>query len=313
MFDPYSALGVNKTASLDEIKKAYRKLAKKYHPDLNPGNKEAEKKFKDVSHAFDLIGDEDSKKKFDRGETEEQQRHQYEEYMKRGAQQGNPFYYETQGPGTRYSSNFEEGIDAEDLFSQLFGERGRGGGGRAGRASGMQFPGEDQLFKMDVEFKEAALGGEKVITLPNGKSLQVKIPAGIEEGKKLRFKGFGGEGYGGGPRGDALVEIHIKPHPDFTRHGMDIHSELPISLFEAVNGAEVPVATIDGSVMMKIPSMVSSGAKLRIKNKGIGTEGHRGNQIVTLKIVLPKEMPDDFKKSINDLASKYTYDSRGTT
>jgi DnaJ-class molecular chaperone len=304
MFDPYSALGVNKTASLDEIKKAYRKLAKKYHPDLNPGNKEAEKKFKDLAHAFDLIGTEDAKKKFDAGGTEEQQRHQYEEYMKRGAQQGNPFYYETQGQGTRYSTNFEEGIDAEDLFSQLFGNRGARGT-RATRS------GEDQLFKMDVEFKEAALGAEKVITLPNGKSLQVKIPAGIEEGKKLRFPGLGGEGAGGGPRGDAFVEIHIKANPHFTREGMDIHSDLPISFFEAANGAEVPVATIDGSVMMKIPSMVSSGAKLRIKNKGVGPEGHRGNHIVTLKIVLPKEMPEDFKKAMSELASKYPYDPRG--
>lgn len=309
MFDPYSTLSVNQNASQEEIKKAYRKLAKKYHPDLNPGNKEAEKKFKDISHAFDLIGTEDSRKKFDAGETSEQQQKQYEEYMKRGAGRQGPFYHQTQGAGTRYSESFEEGIDAEDFFSELFGGRP----GRRGRRAqeGMQFPGEDQLYSMEVDFKEAALGAEKVITLPNGKSLQVKIPAGIEEGKKLRFKGQGSEGYGGGPKGDAFVEIHIRPHPEFKRHGMDIHSELPISLFEAINGAEVPVTTIEGIVMMKIPSLVSSGSKLRIKHKGFGHGETRGNHIVTLKIVLPKEMPNEFKKTMQEQESKFAYNPRG--
>lgn len=309
MFDPYSTLSVNQNASQEEIKKAYRKLAKKYHPDLNPGNKEAEKKFKDISHAFDLIGTEESRKKFDAGETTEQQQKQYEEYMRQNAGRSGPFYHQTQGAGTRYSNSFEEDIDAEDFFSELFGERA----GRRGRRAqgGMQFPGEDQIYKMEIDFKEAALGTEKVITLPNGKSLQVKIPAGIEEGKKLRFKGHGGEGYGGGPKGDAFVEIRIRPHPEFHRHGMDILSELPISIFEAVNGGEVAVTTIDGIVMMKIPPMVSSGSKLRIKHKGFGTGETRGNQIVTLKIVLPKEMPEEFKKTMADQAVKFPYNPRG--
>lgn len=313
MFNPYSVLNVNQNASQDEIKKAYRKLAKKYHPDLNPGNKEAEKKFKDISHAFDLIGTEDSRKKFDTGQTTEQEQKKYEEYMRQSSQRRGPFYHQTQGAGTRYSGSFEEDIDAEDFFSELFG--GRAGrqraSGRRGAAEAMQFPGEDLLFKMEIDFKEAALGGEKVITLPNGKSLQIKIPAGIEEGKKLRFKGQGAEGYGGGPKGDAFVEIKIRAHPEFHRHGMDIYSELPISLFEAINGAEIPVNTIDGIVMMKIPSAVSSGSKLRIKHKGFGAGESRGNHIVSLKIVLPKEMPEEFKKTMSELAAKYSYNPRG--
>lgn len=299
MMDPYEALGLTKSASQEDIKKSFRKLAKKYHPDLNPGNKEAEKKFKQISHAFDLVGTPESRAKFDRGETDEQQQKQYEEYMKKKK----PSYYETQHDGGRYSYSFGDDIGGADFFENLFG-----GGGR--RAGSMDFPGEDVIYKMDVEFREAALGGEKVITLPDGKKLQVKIPAGIASGKKLRFKNMGQPGIGKGPAGDAFIEINVKPLPGFSRAGDDIESELPVSFLDAITGAEVEVPTLDGSVMMKIPPGVSTGSKLRIKGKGAGPDGKRGNQIVVLKIVMPKNVDPALKAAAENLKNQFNYDPR---
>ena len=291
MKDPYSILGLSKNADQDEIKKSYRKLAKKYHPDLNPGNKDAEKRFKEVSHAFDLIGTPESRAKFDRGETAEQ-----EEARARQS------YYDTQHKGGRYSYSFGEDIGGADFFENLFGS------GR--RASSMDFPGEDINYKMEVGFIEAALGSEKIITLPDGKSLKVKIPAGIETGKKLRFKGLGGEGIGRGPKGDAYIEITVLPLDGFRSNGKDIETELPISLFDAILGAEVEVQTIDGNVMMKIPPGVSTGTKLRIKGKGRGAPTDRGNQVVTLKVVMPKHVDPAFRQEASQLREKYDYNPR---
>lgn len=308
MIDPYKTLHIQKSASLDEIKKSYRKLAKQYHPDLNPGNKDAEKKFKDISHAFDLIGTAEAKGKFDRGETEDQQRHQYEQYQK--AHEGRQH-----SGGHRYSSSFGEGFDGEDLFESLFGARARQSGGKHGGFSsqGMNFAGEDEQYLLEVDFAEAALGGEKIITLPNGKKLQIKIPAGIENGKKLKFKGLGKPGVGSGPAGDVYVQINVKPTTGFTRIDKDIHTEVPISFFEALNGAEIEVPTIDGTVMLKVPAGVSTGSKLRIKHKGAGHGESRGNQIVTLKIVMPKNIDPGMKEAIDQLQNKYAYNPRAQT
>lgn len=174
----------------------------------------------------------------------------------------------------------------------------------------MDFPGDDVTYKMEVDFKEAALGAEKVITLPNGKTLQVKIPAGIDSGKKLRFRGLGEPGVGKGPAGDAYVEVQVRPLKGFQRDGNDIEMELPISFMEAITGAEVEVPTIDGSVMMKIPPGVSTGSKLRIKGKGAGARGRRGNQIINLKIVMPKEVDPALKNAVENLKSQFNYNPR---
>lgn len=301
MFDPYKTLGVSQSASQEEIKKSYRKLAKKYHPDLNPGNKEAEKKFKDISHAFDLIGTPESRAKFDRGETSEQQQQQYEDFMKR--QQRGPSYYDTQDGGGRYSYSFGEDLNADDFFENMFGF------GRRGRGVG-DFPGEDVTYKMDVDFREAALGVDKVITLPDGKTLQVKIPPGIDTGKKLRFKGLGRPGIGKGPAGDAYVEVNVRPLEGFKREGKDIITELPVSFMEAITGAEVPVETLDGTVMLKIPSGVSTGTKLRVKGKGAGPENDRGNLIVSLKIVIPKDIDPGLRTAVENLKGQFSYNPR---
>lgn len=301
MIDPYKTLHLEKTATLEDIKKSYRKLAKQYHPDLNPGNKEAERKFKDISHAFDLIGTKEAKLKFDRGETDDQQRHQYEQY--RNAQQARQ-----QSGAHRYTSSFGESFNTDDLFESLFGSGSRHRGKRS--AHGMDFAGEDELYQMEVEFKEAALGAEKVITLPNGKKLQVKIPPGIESGKKLKFKGLGQSGVGNGPAGDVYVQINVKSMPGFTRIDNDIHTEVPISFFEAINGAEIEVPTLDGHVMLQIPPGVSSGSKLRVKNKGVGLGENRGNLIVTLKVVIPKNINPEMKAAVSKLQDQFAYNPR---
>lgn len=298
MSDPYQTLGVSKTATQDEIKKSYRKLAKKYHPDLNPGNKEAEKKFKEVSHAFDQVGTEEARAKFDNGETNEQQQKQYEEFMRR---RGNQSYYDTQHEGGRYSYSFGEDVGGADFFENLFG---------GARHRNVNFPGEDINYKMEVDFKEAARGSEKVITLANGKNLKVKIPPGIDSGKKLRFKGMGEPGIGQGAAGDAYVEITVKPLEGFSRKGKDILSELPISFLDAITGAEIEVPTIDGNILMKIPAGVSTGTKLRIKNKGAGPEDNRGSQLVELKIVMPKNIDPALKEAAMNLKDQFNYNPR---
>ncbi len=282
MTDPYELLGVAKTATLDEIKKAYRKLAKKYHPDINPGNKEAEKKFKEFSHAFDLIGTEEARAKFDRGETEEQQRQQYERY-----------YRDTQGPQSRYSQSFDEDINMEDILSQMFGRSSR--------------KPREELYQMEIDLRESVVGGEKVITLPSGKTLRVKIPAGIVEGKKLKFKGMGVQG------GDVYVQIIVRPDPRFRVEGHDLHTTVDVSFFEAALGGEISVPTIEANVLMKIPAGVSTDSKLRLKGKGLGHGDQRGNLIVSLRVVMPKSIDPALKQGLQELAEKYAYDPRGGT
>lgn len=290
MSDPYQILGVSKSATQDEIKKAYRKLAKTLHPDLNPGNKEAEKKFKEVSHAFDQIGTPEERKKFDQGEAFEQQH----------AGGGGQSFYGSQQGGGRYSSNFADAFGDEDFFQNIFG-------GKRRSRDEFNFPGEDELYKLEVDLIDVVHGAEKMITLPSGKKLQVKIPAGIEEGKKLRFKGLGGAGMGTGVPGDAYVEIHIRPNENFKIKGKDLETELPLSIFEAVAGGSIPVRTLDGQVSVTVPAGVSSGNKLRVKGKGLGPDG---NLIVIIKVIAPKAPSEEFIHSMNEMKSKFNYEVR---
>lgn len=284
--DPYQILGLNKSASLEDIKKAYRRLAKKYHPDLNPGNKEAEKKFKDISHAFDLIGTQEAKKKFDSGETDEQKQKQYDEFMK-----GQGGFGRKKGP--RYSSAFDDEF-TEDIFENFFGSMG---GKKTARH-------RDEQYQMSITVREAVIGAEKIITLPSGRTLQVKIPAGIEEGKKLKFAEMGENAL------DVYVEILIDEDPNFKREGKDLITELPISFFEALTGAEITLHTFEGDVILKVPSGVSTDSKLRIKNKGLGRGDSRGNLIVVLKVIMPKEVSPELKSAMNQLKEKFKYDPR---
>jgi DnaJ-class molecular chaperone len=301
--NPYDVLGVSKTASQDEIKTAYRKLARKYHPDFNPGKKEAESKFKDLSQAYELIGTPEARKKYDEGPP--QGAHSWQDFAGRGANQG-PFYYSTQDtPGARYSQSFN--FDS-DLFESLFNQAHSGGRPRGhGNFRGGSDFGEDPFgaaeenYQMEIDLREAVLGGEREINLPTGRKLRVKIPPGVNEGSKLRFaakeKG----------QNDVYVELKIRPDPAFTRNGDDVEIEVPVSLQEAVLGGEIQVPTLDGSVLLKIPKGVNSGTKLRVRGKGVPK---RGDQFVRLKIVLPSEIDSQLEDAIKNWAKTHAYDPR---
>lgn len=299
--DPYSVLGVSKSATPDEISKAYRKLAKKLHPDLNPGDTAAEAKFKDVSAAYSLLSDSEKRARFDRGEIdasgqERPQHHFYREYAG-GAD------------GARYSSSagFE---DLGDIFGDLFGSRG--GGFRQARGGGFAMRGADAHYRLEVDFLDAANGAKKRITLPDGGTLDVSIPAGVRDGQTLRLKGKGSPGTGGAGPGDALVEITVKPHPVFKREGLDIIVELPISLDEAVLGGKVSVPTIGGTVSMSIPAGSNTDQTLRMKGRGIKTKARTGDQLVRLAIMLPEMIDPELKEFVERWRETHSYDPRRT-
>jgi DnaJ-class molecular chaperone len=289
----YETLGVGKNATQDEIKNAYRKFAKKFHPDLNPGNKEAEKNFKDINHANEQIGDPEARAKYDLGESESS-----------GAAGGRQYYSQTQGgpEGGRYSSQFG-GVD-EDLFESIFGGRGRG----AGMGGGRTRP-RDEQYQMEVEFKDSILGAEREITLPDQKKLRITIPPGIDSGKKLRFAGQAAGG------GDVLIEVTVKTSPTFQRDGKNIDIEIPISFSEALLGAEIKVPTLDGSILLKIPAGVSSGQKLRVSGKGVPSKGSEpaGDERVKLKIMTPKEIDSEFKAAIEAWQKRQSFNPRGVS
>jgi DnaJ-class molecular chaperone len=273
--DPYTVLGVKKNASQDEIQKAYRRLAKKLHPDLNPGNKQAEERFKETSAAYDLLGDTEKRARFDRGEIDasgiERPQHRYY----RDFAEGDSQY--TTGAG------FSDFSDPDDILSQIFGRDGR---------ANIRMRGSDVQYRLELDFLDAINGGKRQITLPDGSVLDVNIPAGTRDGQILRLRGKGRPGLGGGPAGDALVEIEVRPHRIFTRKGDNIHVDLPISLSEAVLGGKIKVPTPSGSVTMTVPKWSNTGTVLRLKGKGVPrVDGSKGDEFVTLKVMLP-EKPD---------------------
>lgn len=275
MKDPYETLGVKRNASPDDIRKAYRRLAKKLHPDLNPGNKDAEERFKDASLANELLSDPDKRKRFDAGEidatgTEKPRERYYKDYAAEAPA----------GRNYNNSAGYADFTDTDDLFAELF---------RQQAAQARRAPGADLRYRLSVDFLDAVNGASKRITLPDGGSLDVGIPAGIQEGQTLRLRGKGAASAGEGAAGDALVEISILPHRYFTRVGDDIHLELPISLAEAVLGARVKTPTPSGSVMLAIPKGSNTGAVLRLKGKGVARRGGNGDGLVTLKVMLPQQ------------------------
>jgi DnaJ-class molecular chaperone len=276
--DPYRTLGVKRDASQEDIQKAYRRLAKKLHPDLNPGNKKAEEEFKDVSAAYDLLGDPDKRARFDRGEIDasgaERAPHGfYRDYSERGG---------TSNPYTS-DAGFADFAGDEDIFAQFFG--------RGGRAN-FRMRGQDSVYRLDLDFLDAINGGKRQVTLPDGEALDVAIPPGTHDGQILRLRGKGRPGIGGGTAGDALIEIQVRPHPVFIRKGDDIYIELPISLKEAVLGGKARAPTPSGPVSVNIPKWSNTGSVLRLRGKGVPRpDGSHGDEYVTLKIMLP-EKPD---------------------
>jgi DnaJ-class molecular chaperone len=282
MANPYETLGVAPNASQDDIRKAYRKAAKETHPDLNPGKPEAEKRFKEINAAYDIIGDADKRKRYDAGEIDETgaerqpERHFYREYAeadpsmrysRRGASAG--------GRGDR-SADFDY-----DIFAELF--RGHGEGDKT------RMPPQDVHYALEVDFLDAVNGTHKVVAMPDGKTLDITIPARINDGQVLRLKGQGLPG-SDGKLGDAYVELSVRRHAGFKREGHDILSTLPISLGEALNGASVHVNTVDGPVEVKVPKHAKEGTKLRLRGKGLsrGKAGGRGDHLVEIHIVPPE-------------------------
>ena len=279
--DPYTTLGVNKGATQDEIQKAYRRLAKKLHPDLNPGNKVAEEKFKEVSAAYDLVGDPDKRARFDRGEIDASgaERPRQQQYYRDFADQGGWSAY-TSNSGF---ADFGDYAGAEDILSEIFGREGRAGRRRRG---------QDVRYHLELSFLDAVNGGKQSIILPDGSTLDVNIPPGTRDGQILRLRGKGRPGVGDGPPGDALIEISVLPHPYFTREGDDIHLDLPISLKEAVLGAKVKVPTPGGTVTVAVPKWSNTGRVLRLKGRGVPrTDGSKGDEYIKLMLMLP-EKPD---------------------
>ncbi|UCH72611.1 MAG: J domain-containing protein [Rhodospirillales bacterium] len=297
MRDPYEVLGVARTASQDEIKKAYRALAKQLHPDVNPGDTLVEQRFKDVSAAYDLLSDKERRRQFDAGEiaADGTPLHQ------------NPFrhhYRKDSAGGFDFGAG---GIDIEDLFSDLFG-RGR----RTQTRTQARTKGQDLTFTVTIPFLEAMRGGSQRVSLASGKTLNVTLPPGTEDGRRLRLKGQGMPDPAGGPAGDAFVEVHVAPHPYMRREGADIHLELPVSLKEAVLGAKVRVPTIDGTVSATVPPGSNSGTVLRLKGRGIKAPsgGRRGDQYVKLQVTLPDQVDDSLAEFLRGWTPPDGYNPR---
>ena len=296
---PYEVLGVKPDASADEIRKVYRKLAKQFHPDINPGKPEAESRFKEISAAYDLLSDPEKRARYDRGEIDET-----------GAERPPRGYYRDHAEGAqgwRYQPEGEMDLnDLEDLFA-AFGSAGRRRRGEAG--PGFKARGADRHFTLNVDFVTAATGGKQRLSLAPEEWLDVTVSAGIEEGQVLRLRGKGGPGFGGGSGGDALIEVHVAPHPLFRRDGDNVLLELPVSLAEAVLGARVAVPTVTGPVTMTIPKGSDTGVQLRLRGKGIQKK-NAGDEIVTLKVLIGRSSDPELAAFLEKWAPQHPFDPR---
>ncbi len=295
MKDPYEVLGVSKNASDEEIKKVYRILAKKYHPDLNPNKNEGEAKFKELNFAYKLIENKEAREKFEKG--------LYDEQFTEASDSGRPFYSNFQNGKGRYANHFD--ADTEELFKSFFSNY-------KGNAGNMNLPGQDHLYSLMIDLKDAIIGGEKEIILSDGNKLKIKIPAGIHDKDKLRIKDRGGPGIGTGKPGDAYIEISIRPSEIFKINGSNLEIEISLSLDEAVNGSKIMVPTIDGSVTIIIPPGTNTGAKFRVKGKGMlkVMSKIRGDQIVIIKVSLPEKTDTEFNEFIKNWSRKHPYNPR---
>lgn len=281
MKNPYEVLGLAQSASQAEIKSAYRNLAKELHPDVNPGDTIVEQRFKEVTAAYDMLSNEEKRAQFDRGEINPDGSPRMDGSFRRGYQ----------GAGA---------ADFEDIVADLFGRRRRP----------QQAKGKSVTYSIRVPFLEAARGGMQRVRLQDGKTVEVNVPPATSDGDSLRLKGRGMPGAGGGPNGDAFVEIQVDPHPHFERDGLDIRIDVPITLTEAVLGAKVNVPTIKGTVSVSVPAGSSSGRVLRLKGRGLSKGGQDGDEFVRLLIHLPEEMDSKLKDFVRSWTKQGDYDVR---
>jgi len=302
--DPYETLGLTKSATPDDIKKAYRKLVRTSHPDLHPDDAGAEARFKAIAAAHDLLKDPDTRARFDAGEidgagAERPQRQYYRDFAEAG---GNP-YQQRRG--------FDAQADPADIFAEILRQRTRQAGADFG-SRGFSAPGPDLRYALEVPFLDAVRGGEMRLTLPDGSGIAVRIPKGAHDGQTLRLRGKGGTGYGDGPPGDALITLSIGQHPVFQREGDDIRIILPITIDEAVLGAKVTAPTITGPVSLKIPEGASSGRVLRLRGRGVARAGAStaGDQLVELKIVAPPVIDAALRDFLAEWRKTHSHDPR---
>lgn len=311
MRDPYDILGVSKSANDAEIKKAYRALAKKFHPDTRGGDQTAVRRFQEINAAYDILGDKEKRAQYDRGEIDASGKPRFHP----GAGGFRPGGFHG-GPGAGDTREFhftwdatDEGFRPEDLFADLFGGLGARGG--RGRGAGMgPRRGQDFALAITVGLEEAAKGGTRRIDLPDGRQIDIRIPAGLKEGQQIRLKGQGAPGMRGGPAGDVLISVSVAPHPWFVRDGRDLRLDLPVTLKEAVLGAKIKVPTLSAPVAVTVPPRSSSGRVLRLRGKGLpATLGEpAGDLYVRLVIALPGE-PD---RELEEFARRWSnsYDPR---
>ena len=307
--DYYKALEINRGASQAEIDKAYATLARKYHPDVNPDDKSAKKKFQEIQAAYDVLKDPKKREMYDR--------------------YGSAFEQAAQGGGPRGGANWSYNVGPEDFdFAQFFGgeapgglgdifgqfRRGRGGAQRRGRATDGA-AGPDVAAEVEIPFNLAITGGETQLTLQreNGETetLTVCIPAGIEDGKKLRLRGRGEPGLNGGARGNLLVTVRVAPHPYFTRRGDNLYVRLPVTLLEAAQGAKVDVPTPKGTVSLRVPPASSSGTKLRVKGHGVAAADRPpGDLFAEVQIMIPAKLDDDALAKVKEIDARWPLDPR---
>ncbi|MFP5078493.1 DnaJ C-terminal domain-containing protein [Rhizobium sp. YIM 134829] len=294
--DPYEILGVKRDASQTAIQTAYRRKAKKLHPDLNPGNKQAEQDFKDLSSAYEILGDEEKRSRFDNGEidatgAEKPGRRYYRDFADAG----------TGGGAYENGAGFADSSGA-DIFNEFFSRHER---------RGFRMRGADVRYAMEIDFLDAVNGGTHQVTLSDGQTLEVRIPPGARDGQTLRLRGKGSAGDEGAETGDALIELHVRPHSFYRRDGDDIRLDLPITLGEAVLGGKVRMPTPAGPVVATVPENSSSGRTLRVKGKGVvRRNGTRGDVYATLKIVLPESPDAELKTFVSSWSIGNAYNPR---
>ena len=327
MRDPYEILGVTKSAGQDAVKSAFRKLAKKLHPDANKNDKKAASKFAELNAAYEILGDEDKRKAFDRGEIDAEGKPRFQGFPGGGAGRGpggftqDGFESFTWGPGgfqrgggRGAGGGPQGGGGIDDILKGMFG--GLGGGGRraqfeqedfGGHGGGAQ-PGRDVTGAVSITLNEAAKGTTRRVSLPSGKEIEVKIPVGLADGQTIRLKGQGLPGPGGS--GDALITVSISKHPVFERDGQDLRLEFPVTLYEAVLGGKVRVPTLDGAVEMAIPAGTNSGRVLRLKGKGMPSKGGAGDLYATVRIVLPDTSDAELEELMKKWRDGKPYDPR---
>jgi DnaJ-class molecular chaperone len=323
MRDPYEVLGVQKSASSEDIKRAFRRLAKKLHPDANKKDATAAK-FAELNSAYELLGDEKKRKAFDRGEIDAEGKPRFHGFETAGAGRGpggfgreGHFESFTWGPeGFRRSTDRGGGFGRfEDILTDMFGATAAGPGRRRSAEAGdfdAIHRGQDIAAALTITLEEAAKGAMKRMRLPTGKDVDVKIPAGLTDGQQIRLKGQGLPGHGG-PAGDALINVAIAPHPLFKTEGANLRLELPITLYEAVLGTKVRVPTLEGAVELAVPPGANAGRTFRLKGKGLPIRGGRGDLFVTTRIVLPDRPDPELEEMMRRWREGKPYDPRKTT